>query len=90
MEAKKWLQEKKSGLDTNSDIGYGSPSLNLVALPQVIDFLSGKTYIDVCTCYLLSPFSWYISYNFALIACFYLYTGPYAGSQRWWITGGCG
>ncbi|TKY74641.1 KAKU4 protein [Spatholobus suberectus] len=34
MEAKKWLQEKKSGLDTNSDIGYGSPSLNLVALPQ--------------------------------------------------------
>ncbi|XP_020226314.1 protein KAKU4 isoform X1 [Cajanus cajan] len=34
MEAKKWLQEKKSELDTNSDIGYGSPSLNLVALPQ--------------------------------------------------------
>ncbi|KAL2346837.1 hypothetical protein Fmac_000837 [Flemingia macrophylla] len=34
MEAKKWLQEKKSGLDTNSDIGYGSPSLNLVKLPQ--------------------------------------------------------
>ncbi|RDX85744.1 Protein KAKU4, partial [Mucuna pruriens] len=34
MEAKKWLEEKKSGLDTNSDISYGSPSLNLVALPQ--------------------------------------------------------
>lgn len=39
MEAKKWLQEKKSGLDTTSVIGYGSPSLNLFALPQVSDFL---------------------------------------------------
>ncbi|XP_027354421.1 protein KAKU4 isoform X2 [Abrus precatorius] len=34
MEAKKWLQEKKSGLDSISDIGYGSPSLNLITLPQ--------------------------------------------------------
>ncbi|KAK7293501.1 hypothetical protein RJT34_16368 [Clitoria ternatea] len=32
MEARKWLQEKKSGLDSNSDIGYASPSLNLVTL----------------------------------------------------------
>ncbi|KAK7271268.1 hypothetical protein RJT34_27018 [Clitoria ternatea] len=35
MEAKKWLQEKKSGLDSNSDIGYASPSLNLVTLLQL-------------------------------------------------------
>ncbi|XP_068480142.1 protein KAKU4 isoform X4 [Phaseolus vulgaris] len=34
MEAKKWLEEKKSGLDTNSDVAYGSPCLNLFALPQ--------------------------------------------------------
>ena len=40
MEAKKWLQEKKSALDTNTDIGYGSLSLNLVALPQVSNSVS--------------------------------------------------
>ncbi|KAE9603744.1 hypothetical protein Lal_00002057 [Lupinus albus] len=34
MEAKKWLQEKKSGLDPNFDLGYGSRSLNLATLPQ--------------------------------------------------------
>ncbi|XP_019414932.1 PREDICTED: protein KAKU4-like isoform X2 [Lupinus angustifolius] len=34
MEAKKWLQEKKSGLDSNFDLGYGSRSLNLATLPQ--------------------------------------------------------
>ncbi|WJX35694.1 hypothetical protein P8452_23650 [Trifolium repens] len=34
MEAKKWQLEKKSGLDSNSDIGYGSHSLNLIALPH--------------------------------------------------------
>ncbi|CAJ2643386.1 unnamed protein product [Trifolium pratense] len=34
MESKKWMLEKKSGLDSNSDLGYGSPSLNLIALPQ--------------------------------------------------------
>ncbi|MED6125078.1 hypothetical protein PIB30_065120 [Stylosanthes scabra] len=34
MEAKKWLQEKKSGLKSNSDLGYGSRSLDLVTLTQ--------------------------------------------------------
>ncbi|CAL0305685.1 unnamed protein product [Lupinus luteus] len=34
MEAKKWLQEKKSGLDSNLDLGYGSRSLNLATLSQ--------------------------------------------------------
>ncbi|XP_004501249.1 uncharacterized protein [Cicer arietinum] len=34
MEAKKWLLEKKSGLDSNYDLGYGSHSLNLIAPPQ--------------------------------------------------------
>lgn len=34
MEAKKWVLEKKSGLDSNSDLGYRSHSLNLIALPQ--------------------------------------------------------
>jgi hypothetical protein len=40
MEAKKWQLEKKSGLDSNSDLGYGSHSLNLIALPHVSDSLS--------------------------------------------------
>jgi len=40
MEAKKWVLEKKSGLDSNSDLGYRSHSLNLIALPQVSDSLS--------------------------------------------------
>jgi hypothetical protein len=40
MEAKKWQLEKKSGLDSNSDLGYGSHSLNLIALPHVSDALS--------------------------------------------------
>ncbi|XP_058785762.1 protein KAKU4-like isoform X1 [Vicia villosa] len=34
MEAKKWLLEKKSGVGSSSDLGYGSHSLNLIALPQ--------------------------------------------------------
>ncbi|CAL5205108.1 unnamed protein product [Lathyrus oleraceus] len=34
MEAKKWLLEKKSGVGSNSDLGYGSHSLSLIALPQ--------------------------------------------------------
>ncbi|MED6204973.1 hypothetical protein PIB30_013739 [Stylosanthes scabra] len=34
MEAKKWLQEKKSGLKSSSDLGYGSCSLDLVTLTQ--------------------------------------------------------
>ncbi|XP_057434606.1 uncharacterized protein LOC130727476 isoform X5 [Lotus japonicus] len=34
MEAKKWLQQKKSGIDSNSDLGHGSRSLNLVSSPQ--------------------------------------------------------
>ncbi|KAL1346761.1 uncharacterized protein [Arachis hypogaea] len=35
LEAKKWLQEKKSGLESNSDLGYGIRSLDLVTLTQV-------------------------------------------------------
>ncbi|CAI8599742.1 unnamed protein product [Vicia faba] len=34
MEAKKWLLEKKSGVGSSADLGYGSHSLNLIALPQ--------------------------------------------------------
>ncbi|XLT46460.1 hypothetical protein HN873_039064, partial [Arachis hypogaea] len=35
LEAKKWLQKKKSGLEPNSDLGYGRHSLDLVTLTQV-------------------------------------------------------
>ncbi|CAL0335743.1 unnamed protein product [Lupinus luteus] len=36
MEAKKWIQEKKSGLDSMLDLDYGSHSLNLATLPQAL------------------------------------------------------
>ncbi|XP_019437651.1 PREDICTED: protein KAKU4-like isoform X2 [Lupinus angustifolius] len=36
MEAKKWIQEKKSGLDSKLDLDYGSHSLNLATLPQAL------------------------------------------------------
>ncbi|KAG5018705.1 hypothetical protein JHK87_014560 [Glycine soja] len=56
MEAKKWLREKKSGLDTNSDIGYGSPSLNLVALPQ--DPKDEGSPVDVAKLYMRTRPPW--------------------------------
>jgi len=61
MEAKKWLQEKKSGLDTTSVIGYGSPSLNLFALPQVSDSVCGET-ILIFVHAISFPFSLHIMY----------------------------
>ncbi|KAH1110282.1 hypothetical protein AAZX31_04G072800 [Glycine max] len=56
MEAKKWLQEKKSALDTNTDIGYGSLSLNLVALPQ--DPKDEGSPVDVAKSYMCTRPPW--------------------------------
>ncbi|XP_022636532.1 protein KAKU4 isoform X1 [Vigna radiata var. radiata] len=56
MEAKKWLQEKKSGLDTTSVIGYGSPSLNLFALPQ--DPKDEGSPVDVAKSYMRTRPPW--------------------------------
>ncbi|KAE9586999.1 hypothetical protein Lal_00004674 [Lupinus albus] len=36
MEAKKWLQEKKLGLNSKLDLDYGSHSLSLATLPQAL------------------------------------------------------
>jgi len=61
MEAKKWLEEKKSGLDTNSDVAYGSPCLNLFALPQVSDSQFVKKLY--CFLYMLYPSPFLFTYN---------------------------
>ncbi|KAJ1420133.1 hypothetical protein SESBI_14573 [Sesbania bispinosa] len=56
MEAKKWLQEKKSGLDSSSDFGYGSHSLNLVTLPQAPK--DGGSPVDVAKSYMRARPPW--------------------------------
>ncbi|KAK7352788.1 hypothetical protein VNO80_18216 [Phaseolus coccineus] len=56
MEAKKWLLEKKSGLDTNSDVAYGSPCLNLFALPQ--DNKDEGSPVDVARSYMRTRPPW--------------------------------
>ncbi|XP_061364338.1 protein KAKU4-like isoform X2 [Gastrolobium bilobum] len=56
MEAKKWLQEKKLGLDSNSDLGYGSHSLTSVKLPQA--FEDGGSPVDVAKSYMRIRPAW--------------------------------
>ncbi|XP_061346213.1 protein KAKU4-like isoform X2 [Gastrolobium bilobum] len=56
MEAKKWLQEKKSGLDSNSDLGYGSHSLILATSPQ--DPKDEGSPVDVAKSYMRTRPPW--------------------------------
>ncbi|KAI4316226.1 hypothetical protein L6164_024225 [Bauhinia variegata] len=50
IEAKKWLKEKKLGLDSKSDLGQGSHSSNLVTLPQAYEHEGSP--VDVAKSYM--------------------------------------
>ncbi|KAI9097465.1 hypothetical protein K1719_025236 [Acacia pycnantha] len=56
MEAKKWLEEQKSRLDSNPELGYGSHNLNMVTLPQALKDEGSP--IDVAKSYMRSLPAW--------------------------------
>ncbi|XP_054788833.1 protein KAKU4 isoform X2 [Prosopis cineraria] len=56
MEAKKWLKEQKSRLDSNSDLGYGSHNLNMATLPQALKDEGSP--VDVAKSYMRSRPPW--------------------------------